>query len=111
QSIRLFVPVYARTCHTTPTAPSELHPLPLHDALPILPIRFIPPMYGSRLQYANAEHSAPNSSAVRPSTSMRCQSRAPAATSSTRSEEHTSELQSRANLVCRPPVETNKRSG
>src|SRR5690349_22225110 len=71
-------------------APTELYTLSLHDALPIWPSR--------------ARPECPSSRSPAPSSS-RCSSawarRGCATCSRRRSEEHTSELQSRRELVCR----------
>src|SRR5688572_32268243 len=77
------------------TATTEIYTLSLHDALPILPMRLL--------------------SSVRPSTRPFVRS-----TSKTengrrrsgvdRSEEHTSELQSQSNLVCRLLLEKKKKT-
>src|SRR5215475_16213115 len=67
------------------TATTEIYTLSLHDALPISPC--------SRAAFA---------SAGAPSCSRCCWSRG-------RSEEHTSELQSRENLVCRLLLEKKKK--
>src|SRR4029077_21295005 len=63
--------------------PTEIYPLPLHDALPI---------------YAR-EHIA-GAGRGKPGTGRRIDRR-PAVRRGDRSEEHTSELQSHLNLVCR----------
>src|SRR5256885_7113831 len=72
------------------TATTEIYTLSLHDALPIC--SFSPK--------ATTASSPPNSAAVpgAPATSMR-------------SEEHTSELQSPCNLVCRLLLETKPTTG
>src|SRR2546423_7733696 len=67
------------------TAPTEIYPLSLHDALPISILRFGPWMPITRVA----------------SRSKRTTCRWPKNISSARSEEHTSELQSLAYLVCR----------
>src|SRR5216683_8061402 len=72
------------------TATTEIYTLSLHDALPI----YIPGQLDHRLP-----------SACR--SSRRRQSRAPEC----RSEEHTSELQSRSDLVCRLLLEKKKVTG
>src|SRR5207253_10921445 len=64
-------------------APTEIFTLSLHDALPIS----IPPSRDSRRSRTRSASGTPST----PTTSRR----------STRSEEHTSELQSRGHLVCR----------
>src|SRR5438270_5372423 len=73
------------------TATTDIYTLSLHDALPI---------YCASLTSSsppNTRTSAPTSGARR-RTSWRC-----------RSEEHTSELQSQSNLVCRLLLEKKKR--
>src|SRR2546430_5097300 len=66
------------------TATTEIYTLSLHDALPICP-------------RARARTSRPS-----PTAGPRC--------SSPRSEEHTSELQSQSNLVCRLLLEKKKKN-
>src|SRR5690349_23993357 len=80
------------------TATTEIYTLSLHDALPISAISFESPRnagpralkFGSTISFFN------RSSSVR-------------LTSLTRSEEHTSELQSRRDLVCRLLLEKKKK--
>src|SRR2546428_13286195 len=67
------------------TATTEIYTLSLHDALPI-----------SRL-----------STSTGPGT--KCRARSPADRAISRSEEHTSELQSRSDLVCRLLLEKKKK--
>src|SRR5438105_15819756 len=69
-------------------ATTEIYTLSLHDALPI-------------------SRSAIVGERVKPQTSLRMV--APAATPASRSEEHTSELQSRVDLVCRLLLEKKKK--
>src|SRR5438046_5887283 len=68
------------------TAPPEIYTLSLHDALPILWIRSITDAAGRPLGFVQMEPD------------------------STRSEEHTSELQSLTNLVCRLLLEKKKKN-
>src|SRR5215475_15987055 len=72
------------------TATTEIYTLSLHDALPISPGRRSP---GLRCWPACSHHTA-----TRPDVRGR-----------ERSEEHTSELQSRENLVCRLLLEKKKK--
>src|SRR5437870_11538934 len=72
----------------TATAPSKINTLSLHDALPI----YQAPPAGAALPAQR-----------RAARGTRTRSRRPA-----RSEEHTSELQSRGHLVCRLLLEKNK---
>src|SRR5258706_1822649 len=72
------------------TATTEIYTLSLHDALPISPrLRWLP---------AWSMSSAPTA----------CASSAPPRRPPSRSEEHTSELQSLTNLVCRLLLEKKK---
>src|SRR3989442_9682616 len=84
------------------TATTEIYTLSLHDALPIYtsgPPNFIPfPAAGA----AGDSHEAKNSCAVR-------WSRWATSKGGCRSEEHTSELQSRPHLVCRLLLEKKKK--
>src|SRR2546430_12793970 len=76
------------------TATTEIYPLSLHDALPISRARRPPP-----------PAPAPRRDRRRP---WQRASRGSAASS--RSEEHTSELQSQSNLVCRLLLEKKKKN-
>src|SRR2546430_15445368 len=82
------------------TATTEIYTLSLHDALPIL--NRSPP--GS--VYAGLTPLPSSSTSISPRT-MACMSRATSAYG-VRSEEHTSELQSQSNLVCRLLLEKKK---
>src|SRR5256885_4320450 len=77
------------------TATTEIYTLSLHDALPICRSRRVPP--------------PPHSSGR--DIPWRCPSRprSPASPADDRSEEHTSELQSPCNLVCRLLLEKKKK--
>src|SRR2546430_6485966 len=78
------------------TAPTEIYPLPLHDALPIS-CSAIPPVLAPCL-FVRCEGVA-----------VRFRSTPCAAGNPPwRSEEHTSELQSQSNLVCRLLLEKKK---
>src|SRR5688572_31693283 len=77
--------------HETPT--TESYTLSLHDALPILS------------GYAGVSAIRKGALHVR----LPFLSRAPRTTTSSRSEEHTSELQSQSNLVCRLLLEKKKK--
>src|SRR6266536_6651802 len=74
------------------TATTEIYTLSLHDALPISHGRYPPPPPTARSMRAAARPAA----------------RWPARGFPARSEEHTSELQSRVDLVCRPLLEKKK---
>src|SRR3712207_8380546 len=73
------------------TATTEIYPLSLHDALPIF--AFAPPASARR-----PKHGIPRGATPPGGTRL---SRTPTLRGSRRSEEHTSELQSRQYLVCR----------
>src|SRR6476620_12788307 len=77
------------------TATTEIYTLSLHDALPISP-----PAPGPRARARSTARAGPRGGAC---------SRAPAR-SRGRSEEHTSELQSRQYLVCRLLLEKKKKT-
>src|SRR5206468_12472464 len=83
------------------TTPTEIYTLSLHDALPISSISRhpTPPPPSSRAQKGRPCNSAPPT--LTPPNSP---TRKPA-----RSEEHTSELQSRSDLVCRLLLEKKKK--
>src|SRR5690606_40056612 len=94
----------------TPPAPPPLPPLPLHAALPIWPVtarpdpswsqpdpRSVPARLPTVQQHRRVPARGPGP-AVRRSGTKR----------GSRSEEHTSELQSRENLVCRLLLEKKK---
>src|SRR5699024_12802393 len=90
----------------THTPPTELCPLSLHDALPIYP-SFSMLLFGISI----AQSAPPFKSPCFPLYALLFMARcAAAAMSSARSEEHTSELQSRFDLVCRLLLETKKDS-
>src|SRR5690349_23113301 len=86
-------------CFFTATAPTEIYTLSLHDALPI-----------SGTARRAARRRAPGSSTTSscPGCCWPC-SRSSSRKGRTRSEEHTSELQSRRDLVCRLLLEKKKK--
>src|SRR5256884_303535 len=98
-------------------APPEIYPLPLHDALPI----FLSICSGGRAgPYASVSkhpgHPAPETCSSNRRLPFQRRvgrdlgtARSPHATGSKRSEEHTSELQSRLHLVCRLLLEKKNR--
>src|SRR3712207_8888624 len=81
------------------TATTEIYTLSLHDALPIFSMEIRAPE-----DSANHSTGSPRSSARSSAATTRAHSG-----SATRSEEHTSELQSRQYLVCRLLLEKTKR--
>src|SRR2546427_7884237 len=92
-STRLVRVLYSHFFFFNDTATTEIYTLSLHDALPI---------WASVIQRRRCSLSGNSSSTRR---SVRCRSfRSP------RSEEHTSELQSQSNLVCRLLLEKKKKT-
>src|SRR5690349_23707620 len=88
------------------TAPPAIYPLSLHDALPILTAEMArtgrPSSVSSRCRTSCASVSSALLSAMISLLSVSCWPR---------SEEHTSELQSRRDLVCRLLLEKKKTKG
>src|SRR5437667_6492340 len=87
------------------TATTEIYTLSLHDALPILCDAHVPRRPAAKLRSSFAPRP--------PAKSLRCAARipskrGPAAAGPQRSEEHTSELQSHHDLVCRLLLEKKK---
>src|SRR2546427_11187669 len=80
------------------TATTEIYTLPLHDALPIW-FRPHPAPFHGRTGHAPGRHPHAQRQRRRPRST----------TGQSRSEEHTSELQSQSNLVCRLLLEKKKR--
>src|SRR5207302_10749886 len=90
----------------TPTATTEIYTLSLHDALPICPAGACAD--GSR--GTNASRTAAAIARPLPTQStLGSTVTSSARTENLRSEEHTSELQSRENLVCRLLLEKKKK--
>src|SRR5205823_12613469 len=87
------------------TPPSEISTLSLHDALPISP------SFSSTTSAGSWERWAVDASRETPSSRQSGSSRRvnPRCVSTSRSEEHTSELQSLAYLVCRLLLEKKKK--
>src|SRR3712207_9516022 len=81
-------------CVFNDTATTEIYTLSLHDALPISPTRPSPGRAGSR-------HPIRRTGTSRRPARGRSPARPAARAAPARSEEHTSELQSRQYLVCR----------
>src|SRR5438477_5326867 len=93
----------------TDTAPTEFYPLSLHDALPI----WIPRSHTARPPGGSTRRMTPAhpiASSTAPTIRKRVTApvTAVACAGSLRSEEHTSELQSHVNLVCRLLLEKKK---
>src|SRR5256886_3906717 len=83
------------------TATTEIYTLSLHDALPILDRRLLPSGLAAGVPVGvgrgHARRRSPHADRARRAASRRL-----------RSEEHTSELQSQSNLVCRLLLEKKK---
>src|SRR5690606_39343410 len=99
---------------TAPATP-DTHPLSLHDALPIYPAPEgtpdapAPAAGAGPARKKSAPARTPAAAATRTPAAPRKRVAAPTAASKpARSEEHTSELQSRENLVCRLLLEKKK---
>src|SRR2546430_5078039 len=92
------------------TPPTEIYPLPLHDALPISRSR---PSRGRSRRTPPAARARASRAGPSPSTSPRSPrvGRPRGGARRRRSEEHTSELQSQSNLVCRLLLEKKKKYG
>src|SRR2546425_6340005 len=91
------------------TATTEIYTLSLHDALPISLNFPVPPV--SVTTFVNFDVREPSAAVtVCMRTSWRLKILSPFSMRLTRSEEHTSELQSLAYLVCRLLLEKKKRS-
>src|SRR5262249_56029042 len=84
------------------TPPTDISPLSLHDALPICSSTASPSTS------ATTTGSARWCGCRRRTPARRCARRTPSGTHHLRSEEHTSELQSLTNLVCRLLLEKKK---
>src|SRR5687768_18035128 len=98
-------------CYNTDTATHDTYTLSLHDALPILccapPIEFNTVTPGAPSPSASTTRASPSS--VGSASFAGSSSSAPTTTTDGRSEEHTSELQSRLHLVCRLLLEKKNR--
>src|SRR5207302_11411715 len=107
-------PVYS--FYSTAPPPTAIYTLSLHDALPICARRRRPSRPPSAAPRGRARNCAPNRVRAwldhRPRDRLADSLRAPVrpcdAAARRRSEEHTSELQSRENLVCRLLLEKKK---
>src|SRR5438046_3849757 len=87
-------------------ATSEIYTLSLHDALPISTRS----CYGATMHLPPASaRSLPRSTASKPALMSAGLSKPACSRTSKRSEEHTSELQSLTNLVCRLLLEKKKK--
>src|SRR5206468_12881102 len=102
----------------TPTPSSEIYTLSLHDALPILAYAFFNQWKDSSkpMWVVGIDYTAPTAEALDPTVGTSMSARGKLGDSNhkykfftTRSEEHTSELQSRSDLVCRLLLEKKKK--
>src|SRR5262249_59038633 len=96
------------------TATTDLYPLSLHDALPIWPCAASASSGQRFLPAASSSRARPRALATSSRPAWYCSAtshlgRFASGGASARSEEHTSELQSLTNLVCRLLLETKKR--
>src|SRR2546430_9520470 len=88
------------------TATTEIYTLSLHDALPILR----PSKSSREMAWASASGRARSRLRAARAAPLRASASCPSARArSARSEEHTSELQSQSNLVCRLLLEKKKK--
>src|SRR5207248_11424347 len=94
----------------TATPPTEIYTLSLHDALPILnpAVGGMPPSESMNISIANAASGCRKLRPLKSFSSSPTTSRRRMRTM-TRSEEHTSELQSPYDLVCRLLLEKKKK--
>src|SRR2546429_6961905 len=98
-------PLYLSFFFFNDTATTEIYTLSLHDALPIfheLGAEELARERSQRVPHALLEHDRRTAEELHPATVL------PAAAVGRRSEEHTSELQSRLHLVCRLLLEKKK---
>src|SRR2546422_2840388 len=90
------------------TATTEIYPLPLHDALPISAGGRA---HGTRREFDRSRRAAaPVSAPVTAPEALKVPLPPGKSSSPERSEEHTSELQSRLHLVCRLLLEKKKKA-
>src|SRR2546430_13573307 len=86
------------------TAPTEIYTLPLHDALPIFATTAAETCQGQG-QRVSVTVVGRNGEVI---VQLRGDNASPHTAENSRSEEHTSELQSQSNLVCRLLLEKKK---
>src|SRR5205823_13021579 len=98
-----------RPCFGTDPAPSQLYPLSLHDALPIFPRASISVCRFMKILSITAGAAGMYCGSCSRDNALAVELLARAA-AAIRSEEHTSELQSLAYLVCRLLLEKKKRN-
>src|SRR5947207_6112812 len=106
--------IYSDLVFLSDTAPTDIYPLSLHDALPIWNRPAVVTIqFSSRKCFRMSCRVAPSARRVpiclvRSATDSEVMPMMPRAV--TRSEEHTSELQSHSDLVCRLLLEKKKRT-
>src|SRR3712207_9221031 len=88
---------------------TEISPLPLHDALPIFVSSHCRPSLRCPCMYQNRPSAPLNRSPISASPCSTVHWSASRTLACSRSEEHTSELQSRQYLVCRLLLEKKKK--
>src|SRR2546430_12510017 len=92
------------------TATTEIYTLSLHDALPIYSgLRCTPQRY-ALMAFLMEHNSHPTAAEIYEAVNRLDPRSSRATTYNNRSEEHTSELQSQSNLVCRLLLEKKKRA-
>src|SRR3712207_7793592 len=91
------------------TATTEIYTLSLHDALPISRASSSATSAATRPRWSTRRSASARCAACVPASRQASSSPATARSSATRSEEHTSELQSRQYLVCRLLLEKKKK--
>src|SRR5690606_41950943 len=105
-------PLVVRSLLFTTSAPPQISTLSLHDALPICcaspsATASSSPRAATRRRRSSSTSATPTSAGSTASSTVG-RSRCSATSARWRSEEHTSELQSRENLVCRLLLEKKK---
>src|SRR2546422_7279523 len=92
------------------TATTEIYTLSLHDALPISPSSRSPSICTRAPPPGPSASGFPKSGGASSKGCVTASARIPGSRSRSRSEEHTSELQSRLHLVCRLLLEKKKKT-
>src|SRR5262249_61803552 len=106
-----FTPLTAPLFFFNDTAPTEIYTLSLHDALPISVLREGPVAARAVNEPEGEQHeSAARQARTRVEFDHRLEHAAEGECHPVRSEEHTSELQSLTNLVCRLLLEKKKKN-
>src|SRR5687768_17898816 len=98
------------TCCTTDTATTGIYTLSLHDALPSSCTLRCPPALARAVHRVEAQDRRGRAGGGRPLCGGRAGGGSAAVRGRRRSEEHTSELQSRLHLVCRLLLEKKNKT-